>query len=241
MMQSNLVDNLCEPLERYLRQAGMYYRIFARQKSPGSIEKKLSQKRIDYLEKGKKMQDFVGIRVVFYFQDDVEIFHEKLKTMDGYDPNNESNSNTELDGITALRGHIEKYEELKQLSSMFPLHDKVFMPQRLNVVMQMPSNVGGLMEAELPIDMKEEDKLLIDQTYEVQLRTVLSEGWHEVEHDLRYKTRNESWWEDCREESRQLYDLQICCSKMGTLFFVDHGDHMLCGHAVGIHLFPILK
>ncbi len=161
-MQSNLVDNLCEPLERYLRQAGMYYRIFARQKSSGSIEKKLSQKRIDYLEKGKKMQDFVGIRVVFYFQDDVEIFHEKLKTMDGYDPANESNSNAELDGISALRDHIEKYEELKQLSLMFPLHDKVFMPQRLNVVMQMPSNVGSLMEAELPIDMKKEDQLLID-------------------------------------------------------------------------------
>lgn len=203
-MQSNLVDNLCEPLERYLKQAGIYYRIFARQKSTGSIEKKISQKREVYLEKGKKLQDFVGIRVVFYFQDDVEIFHDKLRSMDGYDPSNESNSITELDSITALRDQIEKYEELKPLSSMFPLHDKVFMPQRLNVVMRMPPNVCCYLDEELPSNLVEEDKQLIDHTYEVQLRTVLSEGWHEVEHDLRYKTRFESWWDDCREESRQL-------------------------------------
>lgn len=33
---------------------------------------------------------------------------------------------------------------------------------------------------------------LVDTTFEVQLRTILSEGWHEVEHDLRYK-HNEDW------------------------------------------------
>ena len=66
-MQSNLVDNLCEPIERYLRQAGIYYRIFARQKTIGSIRKKLAEKREEYMSQGKKMQDFVGIRIIFYF------------------------------------------------------------------------------------------------------------------------------------------------------------------------------
>lgn len=33
---------------------------------------------------------------------------------------------------------------------------------------------------------------LVDDTFEVQLRTILSEGWHEVEHDLRYK-HNSDW------------------------------------------------
>lgn len=33
---------------------------------------------------------------------------------------------------------------------------------------------------------------VIDTKYEVQIRTVLSEGWHEVEHDLRYKCK-EDW------------------------------------------------
>lgn len=31
----------------------------------------------------------------------------------------------------------------------------------------------------------------IDTTYEIQLRTVLSEGWHEVDHDLRYKCQDD--------------------------------------------------
>ena len=39
------------------------------------------------------------------------------------------------------------------------------------------------------------------------MRTVLSEGWHEVEHDLRYKTKDEVWWEYCGEESRMLNGL----------------------------------
>jgi hypothetical protein len=32
----------------------------------------------------------------------------------------------------------------------------------------------------------------IDATFEVQIRSVLSEGWHEVDHDLRYKSKA-SW------------------------------------------------
>lgn len=36
---------------------------------------------------------------------------------------------------------------------------------------------------------------LVDKTFEVQFRTILSEGWHEVDHDLRYKC-NEDWTEN---------------------------------------------
>ncbi|WP_429193011.1 hypothetical protein [Aeromonas salmonicida] len=42
----------------------------------------------------------------------------------------------------------------------------------------------------------------IDCTFEVQLRSVLSEGWHEVEHDLRYKQKEH--WENQNELSRSL-------------------------------------
>lgn len=42
----------------------------------------------------------------------------------------------------------------------------------------------------------------IDFTFEVQLRSVLSEGWHEVEHDLRYKQKKH--WENQNELSRSL-------------------------------------
>lgn len=204
MEQSNLVDNLQDNLERYLNQAGIYYRIFGRRKTDASIRKKMSAKRMEYEQDGKKMQDFVGIRVVFYFQDDVEIFHEKLKTFSGYDPANESNTSADVDKISSLKDEIDRHEALKPLSLFMPLHDKVFMPQRLNLVMKIPDALAQYMKNEMSDDIYNEFGHIIDDTYEIQLRTVLSEGWHEVEHDLRYKTHNEVWWEDCKGESRQL-------------------------------------
>lgn len=42
----------------------------------------------------------------------------------------------------------------------------------------------------------------IDETFEVQIRTILSEGWHEVEHDLRYKCQED--WRDHRDLDRAL-------------------------------------
>lgn len=46
------------------------------------------------------------------------------------------------------------------------------------------------------------DNEFIDSTFEVQFRTVFSEGWHEVEHDLRYKCKDDWMEEDVL--SRQL-------------------------------------
>lgn len=46
------------------------------------------------------------------------------------------------------------------------------------------------------------DQELIDSTFEVQFRTVFSEGWHEVEHDLRYKCKDD--WNEEIGLSRQL-------------------------------------
>ncbi|MEN5397640.1 RelA/SpoT domain-containing protein [Achromobacter xylosoxidans] len=46
------------------------------------------------------------------------------------------------------------------------------------------------------------NELPVDKTFEVQLRTVLSEGWHEVEHDLRYKRSAD--WIDSDDLSRGL-------------------------------------
>ncbi|MGL5093532.1 MAG: hypothetical protein ACRC8B_21975 [Aeromonas sobria] len=36
-----------------------------------------------------------------------------------------------------------------------------------------------------------DEKVYIDNTFELQIRTIFSEGWHEVEHDLRYKCLND--------------------------------------------------
>ncbi|WP_097098482.1 RelA/SpoT domain-containing protein [Candidatus Pantoea floridensis] len=43
---------------------------------------------------------------------------------------------------------------------------------------------------------------LIDSTFELQIRSILSEGWHEVEHDLRYKAKLD--WVGNDVESRKL-------------------------------------
>ncbi len=60
-----------------------------------------------------------------------------------------------------------------------------FKPTRINYVFQIP--------AAYKVEFKESVKdNRIDDTFELQLRTVLSEGWHEVEHDLRYK-HTEHW------------------------------------------------
>lgn len=221
--QSNIVDNLLEPLERYLQMAGIYYRAFARRKSSLSIKKKLEVKQNNYIEQGKKMQDFVGIRLVFYFLDDVNIFHQKLQTLEGYDVKNEANTSTDLEIIAKLGHHIAEDDTLKPLQAILPIHDKVFMPQRLNIVMKMPDSVARLMEMELPTDLTSEQVNLIDSTYEVQLRTVLSEGWHEVEHDLRYKSLSEDWWDSCREESRQLNGIyaSLEANEMALLRMID--------------------
>lgn len=56
-----------------------------------------------------------------------------------------------------------------------------------------------------------------DPTFELQVRTVFSEGWHEVEHDLRYKAKAD--WEGHEDLSRMLNGIlaTIETSEWGTL------------------------
>ena len=61
-----------------------------------------------------------------------------------------------------------------------------FEPNRVNLIFKMTDE-----DAKEAFDLAISEYKYIDSTYEVQLRTVLSEGWHEVEHDLRYKCKND--------------------------------------------------
>jgi len=65
----------------------------------------------------------------------------------------------------------------------------VFEPHKINLIFKMNEE-----DAKEISDVAVSKYTYIDTTYEVQLRTVLSEGWHEVEHDLRYKCKND-WTE----------------------------------------------
>ena len=55
--------------------------------------------------------------------------------------------------------------------------------------------------------------LPIDATFEVQLRTISFEGWHEIEHDMRYKSPygDDFWREDLsRTLNSVLANLELC-------------------------------
>lgn len=74
-----------------------------------------------------------------------------------------------------------------------------FCPKRLNLIMRIPEEQKKDMQVAI-VETGFPD--LIDDTYEIQIRTILSEGWHEVEHDLRYKCKDD--WSEYKEESRLL-------------------------------------
>ena len=91
-----------------------------------------------------------------------------------------------------------------------------FRPQRLNLVKKIPEKYVEDFHAALPKDYAP----YLDDTYEIQIRTVFSEGWHEVEHDLRYKCKED--WEGCDFFSRQLNGviatLETAQWSMGAIF-----------------------
>jgi len=112
------------------------------------------------------MQDLIGVRIVLYFKDDVEVC-------------------TSIISQTFQVVEIVKDKELID----------TFHPVRLNLVCNMPDSV-----------VREFDPAIwrypVDKTFEIQVRTIFSEGWHEIEHDLRYKRKGD--WENFPALERNL-------------------------------------
>lgn len=166
---------------------GIMYKIFVRAKSPDSIEGKIKKKEKDgspYTPDGKKMQDFIGVRVVTYFYEDEDLLREFFqKRFPDYKFENQETGET------------------------------VFEPQRRNLVCRLSriseEATQTFEELKATLDRSE----LMDSTFELQLRTVFSEGWHEIDHALKYKCRDE--WEGLFEESRMF------CGLLATLETAD--------------------
>lgn len=76
---------------------------------------------------------------------------------------------------------------------------EVFKPLRKNMICRMPEEQSIVFS-----DMRSSNQLfkLIDDTFEIQFRTTLSEGWHEVDHLMRYKCKPD--WAALTTESRML-------------------------------------
>jgi ppGpp synthetase/RelA/SpoT-type nucleotidyltranferase len=80
------------------------------------------------------------------------------------------------------------YDELKP---------NVFEPIRKNLTCNMEAGHCRLFDE---LRTSENVYKYTANTYEIQFRTTLSEGWHEVEHNMRYKCKNE--WDDLPYENR---------------------------------------
>lgn len=148
-----------------LTRSGLMFRIFSRVKTDYSVNKKIKSK---YAGTKSKLQDMIGIRIVVYFQDDVDVL-----------------------ALYYSVGDVVK-------KAIDELDSSTFCPQRLNITSRIPSEMVDDFMSALPEDIRD----YIDTTYEIQIRTVFSEGWHEVEHDLRYKCKKD--WEGCEPHSRAL-------------------------------------
>ena len=167
-MLQTIADRLESQIYQHLNQCGLMFRLFSRVKTISSLHHKMQIKGDNYRSGKSLIQDMIGLRVVLYFQDDVDalaFFYSCGEVVD---------------------------------SSIDEFDSSTFRPQRLNLTCKLPVEFVEDFRKALP----EEFATYIDSTYEIQIRTVFSEGWHEVEHDLRYKCKED--WEGCESYSRVL-------------------------------------
>lgn len=73
----------------------------------------------------------------------------------------------------------------------------IFEPLRKNMVCRMPEHLSEIHKELCEID---DTYALTDDTFEIQFRTTFSEGWHEVDHALRYKCKSD--WAGYADEER---------------------------------------
>ncbi|EJL6629469.1 hypothetical protein O1D55_002821 [Vibrio cholerae] len=98
------------------------------------------------------------------------------------------------DDIYIARQALEKLYKLNS-EEVDPHQTSSFEAIRCNFVFELPKDI--IQDSQVLRSNK-----LVDTTFEVQLRTILSEGWHEVEHDLRYKCQAD--WSKHSDLSRAL-------------------------------------
>ena len=167
-MLQTIANKLESQMFQHLNQCGLMFRLFSRVKTISSLHHKMQIKGDNYRAGKSLIQDMIGLRIILYFQDDVDplaFFYSCGEVV-----------NTSIDEFDT----------------------STFRPQRLNLTCNLPAEFVDDFRKALP----EEYATYIDATYEIQIRTIFSEGWHEVEHDLRYKCKED--WEGCESYSRVL-------------------------------------
>ncbi|MBU0654640.1 MAG: RelA/SpoT domain-containing protein [Gammaproteobacteria bacterium] len=161
-VRKTIVERVVSDLDR----VGLMYRIFSRSKDRDSLRRKIEADENYGIT--KKIQDLIGIRVVLYFNDDIDTVRNVVSRM---------------------------YEERSNDVSIDEAKNDEFRALRYNIVYSLSNDLSSV------LGLKDNDNT-IDTTFELQIRTIFSEGWHEVEHDLRYKCKSD--WEGSDEQSRRL-------------------------------------
>lgn len=165
-MLDPLAQAIQQQIVNQMDRLGLLSRVFARAKSKVSLEQKLNRQPGKYSAGAKLIQDAIGVRVIVYFGDDIDM----------------------------ARHVLEKHFQLVDTVRDEPDPNE-FGPTRLNLVFRLPGDQAPYITDHYGVDC-------IDDTFEVQIRTILSEGWHEIEHDQRYKHKND--WDDFPDLSRTL-------------------------------------
>lgn len=165
---AHVAEQLRKDIEAELMSVGLLCRVFARGKSAHSVSQKREIEPGKYGLNKRLIQDCVGVRVILYFQEDIDIVQDILK---------------------------KKYSIEVSSTTIDRPDSSTFAVTKHNLVFFLPE------EFFRDIPPASED-FPVDRSFEVQLRTILSEGWHEVEHDLRYKRIAD--WKDHDDLNRSL-------------------------------------
>ena len=160
-------------IEHKLTACGMLCRVFSRGKGHGSLSTKLNSLSDD----GKSLK---YSKVGKLLQDAIGVRVVLYFS----------------DDISIARNILcAAYNYRDESSAVDVPKSEEFSVTRYNLVFDMPERYLDEMERVI-------SNRAIDSTFETQIRSVLSEGWHEVEHDLRYKQKEH--WQGSDDLSRAL-------------------------------------
>ena len=135
------------------------------------------------------------------------------------------NEEKKIQDLVGIRGDLYFEDDLKICRrilemlfgkaewSLTEFSNEEFKPAKINGVFKLPEELKKLIS-------KETWNYCIDDTFEIQLKTVFFEGWHEIEHDMKYK--GVDLWSGKSDRSRYfntiLATLELCDKSIVTLF-----------------------
>jgi len=102
-----------------------------------------------------------------------------------------------VDDIAIARRALEdRFDYVAIDSQVDEPKTETFKAVRCNLIFKLPEHF------DFSHSLDENHAAMVDNTFEVQIRTILSEGWHEIDHDLRYKRKDD--WVGFDREDRAL-------------------------------------